>query len=155
RGSGEGLGILRLRSCSASRSTILAQDDRVGSVRSLGGWRVAALIGAVCIFLSAAASATTYYVSSSLGNDGNAGTSPSAAWQTVAKVNAATLAAGDSVLFLRGDAWNESLVPPASGASGNPITFDAYGTGAPPNLTGYYAIPASAWTLVTGNAWKA
>jgi len=33
--------------------------------------------------------------------------------------------------------------------------FDAYGTGAAPNLTGYYAIPASAWVNVTGNAWKA
>jgi hypothetical protein len=38
---------------------------------------------------------------------------------------------------------------------GNPITFDAYGSGAAPNLTGYYAVPSTAWVLVTGNAWKA
>ena len=38
--------------------------------------------------------------------------------QVLAKVNAATLAAGDQVLFNRGDSWQESLVPPASGASG-------------------------------------
>jgi hypothetical protein len=98
---------------------------------------------------------TTYYVSSSSGSDANSGTSASAAWATVGDVNAQTFQAGDSVLFKRGDVWNESLIPPSSGSSGNPITFDAYGTGAAPNLTGYYAIPASKWVLVTGNAWKA
>src|SRR5579859_3859203 len=51
--------------------------------------------------LSGAASATTYYVSASTGNDANAGTSAVAAWQTVSKVNAAVLQAGDSVLFRR------------------------------------------------------
>jgi len=104
---------------------------------------------------SSVASATTYYVSSSTGNDASAGTSSGAAWQTVAKVNGQTFLPGDSILFKRGDVWNESLVPGSSGSSGNPITFDAYGTGAAPNLTGYYAVPATAWVLVTGNAWKA
>ena len=101
------------------------------------------------------ASTATYYVSSSTGNDTNAGTSAAGAWQTIAHVNSQTFAAGDSILFKRGDVWNESLVPPSSGSAGNPIAFDAYGTGAPPNLTGYYAIPASGWVNVTGNAWKA
>ncbi len=105
--------------------------------------------------LSSAASATTYYVSSGTGSDSNLGTSSGAAWQSIAKVNAQSFSAGDSVLFRRGDVWNESLAPGASGTAGNPITFDAYGTGAPPNLTGYYAVPSSAWVLVTGNAWKA
>jgi hypothetical protein len=58
-------------------------------------------------------------------------------------------------LFKRGDVWNESLTPPSSGSSGNPIKFDAYGTGAAPNLTGYYAVPSTTWVRVTGNAWKA
>jgi hypothetical protein len=101
------------------------------------------------------ASATTYYVSSSTGNDANGGTSSGGAWQTVAKVNAQTFLPGDSILFKRGDVWNESLSPASSGSSGNPIAFDAYGSGAAPNLTGYYAVPATAWVLVTGNAWKA
>jgi len=104
---------------------------------------------------SGLASATTYYVSSSTGNDANGGTSSGAAWQTVAKVNGQTFLPGDSILFKRGDVWNESLAPASSGSSGNPITFDAYGTGAAPNLTGYYAVPSTAWVLVTGNAWKA
>lgn len=101
------------------------------------------------------ASGTTYYVSSSLGNDANSGTTSAGAWKTIAKVNAQTLQAGDSILFRRGDVWNESLVPPSPGATGNPITFDAYGTGAPPNLTGYYAMPPTGWVKVSGNAWKA
>ena len=104
---------------------------------------------------SGLASATTYYVSSSAGSDGNNGTSVSTAWQTIAHVNGQTFQPGDSVLFKRGDVWNESLAPGSSGSSGNPITFDAYGTGAAPNLTGYYAVPSTAWVMVTGNAWKA
>ena len=48
-----------------------------------------------------------------------------------------------------------SLIPFSSGTSVSPISFDAYGTGAPPTLTGYYAMPSSGWVLVTGNAWKA
>jgi hypothetical protein len=101
------------------------------------------------------AGGTTYYVSSSAGSDLNAGTSSNAPWKTLAKVNGTALQAGDSVLLRRGDFWNESLVPTGSGTSASPITFDAYGTGAAPNLTGYYAVPSSSWVLVTGNAWKA
>ena len=104
---------------------------------------------------NALASATTYYVSSSAGSDSNNGTSSAAPWKTIAKVNGQTFQTGDSVLLKRGDVWNESLAPIGSGAAGNPITFDAYGTGAPPNLTGYYAVPSTAWVHVTGNAWKA
>ncbi len=100
------------------------------------------------------AGATTYYVSSSSGSDSSGG-SLSAPWQTIAHVNGQTFQPGDSVLFKRGDVWNESLAPASSGNSGNPITFDAYGAGAAPNLTGYYAVPATSWVLVTGNAWKA
>jgi len=107
-------------------------------------------------FMSTMALGTTYYVSSSEGNDGNAGTSASAPWRTIAQVNAQTFNPGDSILFKRGDVWNESLVPPSSGVAGNPIAFDAYGTGPAPNLTGWYAIApvSSSWTNVTGNAWK-
>ncbi len=104
---------------------------------------------------SSLASAATYYVSSSTGSNTNNGTSATTAWQTIGHVNAQTFNPGDSILFKRGDVWNESLTPPSSGSSGSPITFDAYGTGAAPNLTGYYAVPTTAWVLVTGNAWKA
>ncbi len=99
--------------------------------------------------------ATTYYVSSSAGNDANSGTSAAGPWKTIAHVNGQTFQPGDSILFKRGDVWNESLAPGSSGSLGNPIKFDAYGSGAAPNLTGYYAVPSTAWVLVTGNAWKA
>jgi hypothetical protein len=114
-----------------------------------------AMTGLLLLMFSAMASATTYYVSSSTGNDANAGTSLSTPWQTIAHVNGQTFLPGDSILFKRGDVWNESLAPSTSGNSGNPISFDAYGTGAAPNLTGYYAVPATAWVPVAGNAWKA
>jgi hypothetical protein len=107
------------------------------------------------VMVCANARAMTYYVSSSVGNDTNNGTSVATPWQTIGHVNGQTFSPGDSVLFKRGDVWNESLAPASSGSSGNPIAFDAYGTGAAPNLTGYYAVPSSAWVLVTGNAWKA
>jgi hypothetical protein len=107
------------------------------------------------LILSAGARATTYYVSSSAGNDSNNGTSVSTPWQTIGHVNGQTFSPGDSILFKRGDVWNEGLATASSGSSGNPITFDAYGTGAAPNLTGYYSVPSSAWVHVTGNAWKA
>jgi len=113
------------------------------------------ILAILVLGLSGYASGTTYYVSSSSGSDANSGTAVNAAWQTIAHVNAQSFLPGDSILFKRGDTWNESLAPPSSGASGNPITFDAYGAGPAPNLTGYYAVPASAWVHVTGNAWKA
>ena len=140
----EGVGILRLR-------------KPAGCARRLAALRMTELfiLFFLCVVCCTSSEATTYYVSSSLGSDSNSGTSAAAAWKTLGKVNSATFLAGDSVLLRRGDVWNESLVAPSSGAAGNPITFDAYGTGAAPNLTGWYAVPSSGWQLVSGNAWKA
>ena len=72
---------------------------------------------------------TTYYVSSS-GSDSNSGTSPSSPWRTVKRVNAATLAPGDGVLFQGGATFSdETLMPTGSGAQGKPIVFGSYGQG--------------------------
>jgi hypothetical protein len=139
-------GILRLRKT-------IRFADRLAPLR-MTGLGVSAVV-LMLMVLSSGASATTYYVSSSVGSDANNGTSASTAWQTIARVNGQSFSPGDSVLFKRGDIWNESLAPASSGSSGSPIAFDAYGTGAAPNLTGYYAVPSSAWVHVTGNAWKA
>jgi hypothetical protein len=127
--------------------------NRIRFANSIASLRVTLLF--LLAVSGAPASATTYYVSSSAGNDSNVGISAATAWQTIAQVNSQTFQPGDSVLFKRGDVWNESLVPPSSGSAGQPIAFDAYGTGAAPNLTGYYAVPSSAWVFVSGNAWKA
>src|SRR3954469_8771778 len=88
----------------------------------------------------------TFYVDATGGVDSNDGFSQATAWKTVAKVNGSTFSPGDQILFKRGQTWNESLVPPSSGASGNPIVFDAYGSGEAPTLTGYVPLPASSWT---------
>jgi hypothetical protein len=112
------------------------------------------LAAAVVCVLTGAARAATYYVDASTGIDTNDGLTPGTAWKTVGKVNGSTFAAGDQILFKRGQVWNESLVPPSSGASGNPIVFDAYGTGTAPTLTGYVSLPFASWTWDSGNVWK-
>ncbi len=109
---------------------------------------------------SAYACASTYYVSSSTGNDSNAGTSPATAWKTLASVStggshASLMVPGTTVLLARGDVWTEQLAPAGSGASGNPIVFDAYGTGAAPELTGLLNIPTANWTTAGTNQWSA
>ena len=63
-----------------------------------------------CIFIlilfiiSSLVSATTYYISSA-GNDASNGTSTTTSWATLNKVNGFSLAAGDNILFNRGDTW--------------------------------------------------
>lgn len=100
--------------------------------------------------------ATQYYVSNS-GSDSNNGTSAVTPWQTLAKVNSSTFNGGDTIYLQRGGVWRESLIPPSSGTSASPITFDAYGSGAPPVLTA--ATPTSfvsgTWSYISGSVWKA
>jgi hypothetical protein len=80
---------------------------------------------------------TAYYVDATGGSDGNEGTSESEAWQTIAKVNAASFVPGNSIFFKRGETWSgTALVPPSSGVAGHPITFGAYGDGAKPIIDG-------------------
>jgi len=76
-----------------------------------------------------------YYVDSGAGNDNNAGTLASP-WKTLNKVNYTVFNPGDSILLKRGGQWQEMLVPSSSGSSGAPITYDAYGTGDNPVITG-------------------
>lgn len=74
--------------------------------------------------------ARIYYVSNS-GNDNFNGTSKLTAWQSIAKVNTVTIAAGDSVLFEGGFTFNGALYlpPSASGIVKNPILIGSYGSG--------------------------
>jgi len=58
------------------------------------------------------------------------------AWDTIADVNAATFAPGDSILFKCGCTWRETLVIPSAGTNGHPITFSSYGTGDKPKIYG-------------------
>jgi PKD repeat protein len=118
------------------------------------GWVIFILCAAgLCVMLSSPArAATTYYVSTT-GNDANNGTSSGTPWRTVAKVNAATFQAGDQILFARGGEWHEALAPQSSGAQGNPITFDAYGSGAKPKFWGSDVLDNSKWVSQGGNVY--
>jgi hypothetical protein len=135
-------------------------------------------VGAAAPALSALAgpviSTTAFYVSMTDGNDNNGGKSsapnptniggPGAAgpWKTLGHVNAQNFAPGTSVLFKRGDKWDRSAGPSvvgqlnpsnsSSGTLGNPIVYDAYGTGANPILDGSAdASQTSDWQLVPGS----
>jgi hypothetical protein len=113
------------------------------------------LAAMVLCLLATTASATTYYVDATAGDDTKDGQTTSTSWKTIAKVNGSSFSPGDQILFKRGEVWRESLVPPSSGSSGNPIRFDAYGTGDAPTITGAFDLPSASWTLDSGNIWKA
>jgi parallel beta-helix repeat protein len=103
------------------------------------------------VCLSLVSKATTYYVSNN-GNDTYSGISTALPWKTLDKVNATTFKAGDQILFERGSTFYGSLTVNQSGASGNPITFGAYGTGVNPVITGFTTV--TAWTDLGSNIWE-
>lgn len=79
------------------------------------------------------AAGTTYYVDSGAGSDTNSGTSQDSPWKSLARVNAVVFGPGDRILLKAGAVWaNEYLDLKGSGAAGNPIVVDRYGTGAKP-----------------------
>ncbi len=76
----------------------------------------------------------SYYVDQTGGADSNAGTSTGAAWKTIAKVNASSFAAGEQILFKRGETWAEGrlTISGKTGAAGTEIVYGAYGAGNDP-----------------------
>ncbi len=72
--------------------------------------------GVLACALATFASATTYYVSASGGDDSKDGVTTATAWKSIAKVNASTFAAGDQILFKRGEVWTEGLFGGRSGS---------------------------------------
>ena len=83
-----------------------------------------------------ATGATTgvYYVDSAAGRDTNDGITPATAWQTLAKVNAATFQPGNAVCFKAGGTWTGQLAPRSSGSATAPFVIDQYGTGNKPRI---------------------
>ena len=92
-----------------------------------------AIMGVFFIALCACAQ-TAYYVSSSSGDDSNAGTKPDAPWKTLEKMSKTELKPGDSVLLKAGDTWRESFFPKGSGTPEKPILISSYGEGAKPHI---------------------
>ena len=109
------------------------------------------------VMVALISNATNYYIKSS-GNDANTGLSDAQAWATTIKVNAAwaagTFAAGDSILFKRGDTFIGTIIVRESGTSGRNIIVGAYGASniAKPIITGLKDL--TGWTDVGGNIWE-
>ncbi len=96
---------------------------------------------------------TTYYVSSTHGNDNSAGTEYSP-WRTLAKVSRQSFVAGDQILLRRGDEWRETLNLSSSGNSVAPITVGAFGSGAAPKIIGSLSRTGSdKWTNTGSGVW--
>ena len=110
-------------------------QEKTSARRSFFNRNQTLVLAVVFLFIAWTGNAETYYVSNS-GNDANSGTTPESAWQTINKVNNTAFAPGDRILFQRGDEWREQLTISSSGISGNPIVFDAYGSGARPVING-------------------
>lgn len=75
-----------------------------------------------------------YYVDCNNGNDSNNGRTSSAAWRTLSAISSRTFAPGDTIYLIRGCSWDGGLNVRGSGASGNPITVTAYGSGNAPSI---------------------
>mgnify|MGYP000920430116 CR=1 FL=1 len=74
------------------------------------------LMGFLALLSTPVALATDYYVSSSSGNDLNAGTAWNAAWKTLAKAQTTVTTAGNTVYLRQGDIWWETLTAGGSGS---------------------------------------
>jgi PKD repeat protein len=111
------------------------------------------LVAILLILIPQLLAATVYYVDAINGNDNYAGTSEALAWKTIAKVNTFPFAAGDEILFKRGNIWRETLTIKQSGSAGNPITFGAFASGPKPRILGSSLI--TSWTFDSGSIWKA
>ncbi len=102
----------------------------------MGTAAILAGLSVVAVAAPASAAGTTYYVDAVAGSDAAAGTSTATAWKTLTKVGATTFAAGDRILFNRGQSWTGQLHPLGSGTSSSPITIGAYGSGNRPKIDG-------------------
>ncbi len=96
-------------------------------------------------------SGKNYYFSTSTGDDTRTSTqaqNPLTPWKTITKLNSffVSLAAGDSVLFRRGESFYGSIKVAKSGTFALPIIIGAYGTGAKPIISGFTTL--TTWTSV-------
>ena len=77
---------------------------------------------------------TTYYISSSVGNDTNNGTTPKAPWKCFVPLDKVNLAPGDRVILKQGDVWYEPLHLHGSGAAGKEIIVGPDGSSKEPTI---------------------
>lgn len=94
--------------------------------------------------------ARNYYVATN-GVDSNPGTL-NQPFQTIQKA-ASIMVAGDAA-YVRAGTYRETVTPARSGTQMAPITFQPY-NGESVTISGADLIPASAWSLSSGNIWQA
>jgi len=133
--------------------------------RWMAGWLL--VMGAWVMCVSPMARGATYYVDCNYGSNGNAGTSPQAAWRTPLAVTLhsaiGTFQPGDGIYFKRDCTWYEGVSLTSSGTSASHIYVDSYNRdgsasgvtngGRPPHLTGYLPIGNAYWSAYAGNLW--
>ncbi len=111
----------------------------IGAVGLLSCQKPIQLESAVLLKAKAKADLTgagnTYYVDPS-GSDDSTGTSTTAAWRTLSKINASVFAPGDRILLKSGGVWNDTLHIKNSGTVDAPIVIDKYGGEVRPIING-------------------
>jgi len=110
----------------------------------------------ICLTASLASAvpafAADYYVNGS-GGDGNSGTSPGAAWRSLARVSQTAFAAGDRILLAGGQTFTGSIAFGSDdrGTPSAPIVLTSYGVGratiAAGSGSGVYAYNTSGLTI--------
>ena len=84
----------------------------------------------VTIGTAVVASAASYHVDSSNGNDAHDGLSHRTAWKTLAKASSRTYVAGDRIVLARGSLFKGKLaLKGAMGTERSPVVVDTYGSG--------------------------
>jgi hypothetical protein len=98
-------------------------------------------------------SGRTFFVDSEAGRDDRDGLAAERAWQSLARVNSAELAPGDTVRFRRGGSWRGSLIP-VSGNEAAAVTYTSYGDGPKPLILGSLSRNQTEdWVQVDENLW--
>src|SRR5215475_9054 len=116
------------------------------------------LLVAKLALLSGIAGATTYYFSTSDGDDSRTNAqaqNSSTPWKSIDKLNSifSSLMPGDKLLFKRGDVFYGTINPSKSGSAGSPIVFGAYGNGEKPIISGFVII--GTWTSIGNGLYEA
>jgi len=140
---------------------VAAAADAVTAPASSGNASVAVAAQSLAPRVTdASAAARVFYVDSVNGRDGNAGTAndgtTAGPWQTLSRLQSASLQPGDTVRLVCGSVWNETLAIPASGTAVAPISIAGYPANCanPPVVDGATVVAAGSWTRHAGNVYK-
>ena len=99
--------------------------------------------------------ARSFYLDSKNGNDLADGSTPQKAWKTLQKLNQSMsqIQPGDTIFFMRGSIFRESISFLLSGSAQKPIVLTAAGTGSMPVING--SVELTEWNLEGSNVFSA